>query len=59
METKSLDDQLGLSWSEKERFNAQQDTTEKSEAEPARKDRTLPVMEPLLADKPEHKNTVG
>ncbi|PTQ10402.1 metal-dependent phosphohydrolase [Vibrio splendidus] len=52
---RTLDDQLGLSWSEKERLNEQQDTTEKSEAEPARKDQILPVMEPLLADKPEHK----
>ncbi|MBY7730257.1 HD domain-containing protein [Vibrio splendidus] len=52
---RTLDDQLGLSWSEKERFNPQQDTTEKSEAEPVRKDQTFPVMEPLLADKPEHK----
>ncbi|WP_159671196.1 HD domain-containing phosphohydrolase [Andreprevotia sp. IGB-42] len=38
---RTLDDTLGLSWSEKQR-------------KPAAADTTLPVEEPLLADKPEH-----
>ncbi|MEZ9117179.1 HD domain-containing phosphohydrolase [Vibrio cyclitrophicus] len=52
---RTLDDQLGLSWSEKERFNTQQSITEPNEKPSNSKEPILPVMEPLLADKPEHK----
>jgi hypothetical protein len=52
---RTLDDQLGLSWSEKERFNTQQNITEPNEKPSNSKEPILPVMEPLLADKPEHK----
>ncbi|NOJ01729.1 HAMP domain-containing protein [Vibrio kanaloae] len=52
---RTLDDQLGLSWAEKERYSTNQGTAEQDETAPNNNKQALPVMEPLLADKPEHK----
>ncbi|CAH6797703.1 Metal-dependent phosphohydrolase [Vibrio chagasii] len=52
---RTLDDQLGISWAEKERYNSWQKSSQSAGAKPDHSEQTLPVMEPLLADKPEHK----
>ena len=52
---RTIDDQLGISWAKKERYNSWQKSSQYADAEPDNNEQTLPVMEPLLADKPEHK----